>query len=162
MRLKRSLEVDAPPETVWRILADEYAEVGSWACAVHASEADATPPPFPGAAVGGRVCTASIGAVTETIREFDAQAMVLAYEAQAASMPFFVRGLQGRLTLAPSGTGTEVGLRFDADLMAPFETLTGWAMRRQFRTAIDETLEDLKPYAETGRIHPDKARALAA
>ena len=46
--------------------------------------------------------------------------------------------------------------------MPPFGTLMGWAMKRQFATAIDETLEDLKLWAETGQVHPDKAKALAA
>ena len=162
MRIERDLDVKASPGDVWRILADKYAEVSRWARAVEASEPNPDAAPLPGAAVGGRVCTASIGAVTETIRIYDPERRVLAYDAQAKAMPFFVRKLTGYWTIRPSGGGSEVGLRFEADLMAPFGALMGWAIRRQFRTAIDETLEDLKLYAETGRVHPDKAKALAA
>ena len=162
MRIERDLDLRAAPAEVWRILADEYAEVGRWARAVQASAPNPDAVPLPGAAVGGRVCTASIGAVTETITTFDADRRILAYDARAKAMPFFVRKLSGQWTVAPSGGGSEVGLRFEADLMAPFGALMGWAIRRQFRTAIDETLEDLKLYAETGRVHPDKAEALAA
>ena len=161
MRIERDLRIEAAPDHVWRILADEYAEVGRWARAVQSSEPNPAAAPLPGAAVGGRICTASIGAVTETITVHDADRRILAYEAQAKAMPFFVRGLSGHWTVTPSGGGSRVGLRFEADLMAPFGALMGWVIRRQFRGAIDETLEDLKLYAETGRVHPDKAKALA-
>ncbi|MEX3017624.1 SRPBCC family protein [Gymnodinialimonas hymeniacidonis] len=147
---------------VWSILATDYAKVGKWARAVQASEAKETGTPVNGAPVTGRVCTASIGDVTETIRIFDPAYHILAYDAKAKAMPFFVRNLSGRWKLHGIGDETEVDLSFVADLMPPFRTLMGWAMRRQFSTAIDETLEDLKLFAETGKIHPDKAAALAA
>ena len=162
MRIERDLDVSASADTVWRILADEYALVGQWARAVSSSAPNPAAAPLPGAAVGGRVCTASIGEVTETITVFDPASRTLAYDAKARSMPFFVRGLSGHWTVRPAGSASEVGLRFEADLMAPFDLLMGWAIRRQFRTAIDETLIDLKHYAETGQVHPDKAEALRA
>ncbi|MEM7730663.1 MAG: SRPBCC family protein, partial [Pseudomonadota bacterium] len=162
MRIERELTIEAAPEEVWRILADDYEKVGEWARAVTSSAPNADAAPLPGATVGGRVCSASIGEVTETIRVFDAEQKVLAYDAQSKAMPFFVRNLSGNWTIVPSGGVSKVGLQFEADLMAPFSALMGWVMKRQFRTAIDDTLEDLKLYAETGEVHPDKARALAA
>ncbi|MEM1378734.1 MAG: SRPBCC family protein [Pseudomonadota bacterium] len=161
MYIGRSLRIDADIAHVWTILADDYAKVGDWARAVHSSEPHSNAAPLPGAAVAGRVCTAAIGDVTETIREFDATNHVLGYEAKAKSMPFFVRLLRGHWELKKDGSGTHVDLSFNADLMPPFGTLMGWAMKRQFATAIDETLEDLKLFAETGNIHPDKQAALA-
>ncbi|ABD55545.1 SRPBCC family protein [Jannaschia sp. CCS1] len=162
MQIAKSIHVDAPVETVWRILAEEYADVGQWARAVQSSAPNPDAAPLTGASVGGRVCTASIGEVAETIREYDAANYQLAYEAHSKSMPFFVRGLHRRWKLNPLGGTTEVDLAFEADLMAPFGFLMGWMMRRQFETAINDTLADLKLYAETGKIHPDKAKALAA
>ncbi|PTX55474.1 carbon monoxide dehydrogenase subunit G [Litoreibacter ponti] len=162
MQIARSLTVSAPVDHVWSILATDYAKVGEWARAVQSSEPNTAVVPLAGAPVGGRVCTASIGDVTETIRTFDPEAHVLAYDAKAAAMPFFVRNLSGRWKLHGAGGATEVDLSFVADLMPPFGVLMGWAIRRQFSSAIDETLEDLKLFAETGKIHPDKAAALAA
>lgn len=162
MQIARTLHVAAAPDKVWHILAEDYANVGQWARAVQVSTPNTAVAPLPGATVGGRICTASIGEVTETICTYDAENHVLAYDAKAKAMPFFVRNLSGRWTLAPEGEGTSVDLSFVADLMPPFGTLMGWAMRRQFTSAIDETLEDLKHFAETGKIHPDKAAALAA
>ncbi len=162
MQIARTLHVKAPLEKVWSILADDYATIGDWARAVEQSAANPDAAPLPGAAVGGRVCTANIGEVTETITTFDPKFHVLAYQAKAKAMPFFVRGLTGRWTLETAQGGTRVDLGFKADLMPPFGTLMGWAMKRQFATAIDETLEDLKLWAETGQVHPDKAKALAA
>lgn len=162
MEIARTMEVSASPDHLWKILAEDYAEVGQWARAVQSSAPNTDVAPLAGATVGGRVCTASIGAVTETIRTFDAHGHVLAYDAKAKAMPFFVRNLSGRWKLHEFGGKTEVDLSFVADLMPPFGALMGWAIRRQFTTAIDETLEDLKLYAETGEVHPDKAAALAA
>ncbi|GFE65712.1 SRPBCC family protein [Litoreibacter roseus] len=162
MQIARTIEVAASPEHLWKILAEDYADVGQWARAVQSSEPNTAVAPLPGAAVGGRVCTATIGAVTETIRTYDAENHILAYDAKAKAMPFFVRNLSGRWKLHGFGGGTKVDLSFLADLMPPFGVLMGWAIRRQFSTAIDETLEDLKLFAETGKIHPDKAAALAA
>ncbi|MEL6409937.1 MAG: SRPBCC family protein [Pseudomonadota bacterium] len=162
MQIARTLQIKAPLEKVWSILADDYATIGEWARAVERSAANPDAAPPPGAAVGGRVCTANIGDVTETITTFDPKHHVLAYSAQAKAMPFFVRGLTGRWTLNAVKGGTRVDLGFKADLMPPFGTLMGWAMKRQFVAAIDDTLEDLKLWAETGEVHPDKAKALAA
>lgn len=162
MQIDRTIEVAATPEHLWHILAEDYANVGLWARAVQSSAPNDAVAPLPGATVGGRVCTASIGAVTETISTYDSANHVLAYTAKAKAMPFFVRNLSGVWRLGPNGDGTTVTLGFEADLMPPFGTLMGWAMRRQFSTAIDDTLDDLKRFAETGEIHPEKAAALAA
>lgn len=162
MQIARTIEVSASLEHLWKILAEDYADVGLWARAVQLSEPNPAVVPLAGASVGGRVCTASIGSVTETIRTFDAENHTLAYDAKAKAMPFFVRNLSGRWKLHGFGGGTEVDLSFVADLMPPFGALMGWAIRRQFSTAIDETLADLKLFAETGQVHPDKAAALAA
>lgn len=159
MQITRRLWVSAPTAKVWHILAEEYANVSHWARAVTRSEPMTSDVTLPGTTVGGRVCTASIGAVTETIKEYDAAAHVLSYDAQAKSMPFFVRKLSGRWMLDSDLDKTEVRLAFDADIMPPFNLLMGWAIRRQFQTAIDETLEDLRLFAETGKVHPDKSVA---
>lgn len=162
MQINRTLHIEAPLDKVWSILADDYATIGEWARAVQSSAANPDAAPPPGAAVGGRVCTANIGQVTETITTFDTKHHVLGYEAKAKSMPFFVRGLTGRWTLEHASGGTRVDLGFEAHLMPPFGTLMSWAMKRQFSTAIDQTLEDLKLWAEAGQLHPDKRPALAA
>lgn len=161
MQIARTMTVAVPVDQLWSILATDYAKVGEWARAAQASAPTPAIDAPDGAPVGGRVCTASIGEVTETIRTFDAEHHVLAYDAKAKSMPFFVRNLSGRWHLEDFGEATEVNLSFEADLMPPFGALMGWAMRRQFSSAIDQTLEDLKRFAETGDVHPDKAAALA-
>ena len=103
------------------------------------------------------MCTADIGEVSETIVVFDPVDHHLAYRAQAKAMPFFVRSLEGDWRLSSVDAGTEVQLGFVANLMFPFSLIAAAPMRRQFRRAIDDTLEDLVLYAETGTVHPDKA-----
>ncbi len=162
MEISRKLTVDAPVAEVWRILADEYANVGTWARAVSASAPNVAARPVNGSPVGGRVCTASFGDVIETIEVFDPALHKLAYTAQSKALPFFVREMRGTWTLTDHGAATGVDLGFRAELTPPFSVLMGWMMKRQFVTAIDQTLDDLKRFAETGEVHPDKAEVLAA
>lgn len=157
MKIDRTVLVRAPVERVWSILADEYAAIGTWARAVSRSAAAPGAPSVGGSPVGGRVCTADIGEVSETITIFDPIDHHLAYRAQAKAMPFFVRSLEGDWRLSSVHAGTQVQLGFVANLMFPFSLIAAVPMKRQFKSAIDETLEDLVLYAETGKVHPDKS-----
>lgn len=162
MQIDKKIELNVSIEKVWNILADEYHTIGKWARAVESSAENTEAASVNGSPVGGRVCKANIGDVTETITAFDPSTYHLSYTAKSKSMPFFVRGLKGDWLLKDNGSGTSVNLGFKADLMFPFSVLMGWILKRQFDKAITETLDDLKLYSETGKLHPDKLVALNA
>ena len=171
MRVQMSRTVDAPIERVWEIVADRYVDAGAWASAVYASSARPGAPVAPGAPAMGRVCQTSLGAFTETIEAWDPAARMLTYSATGDRMPGFVRNLRNTWTLAPLGGGrTEARVALSADIAFPFNVLMGWLMKRQFRSAIGDTLDDLAAYAETGQVsarkgaadRPEKARAARA
>jgi len=55
MEIKKSLLINAPIEKVWDILANDYAQVGSWTAVIHTSEA-IHGERLPGAPTYGPVC----------------------------------------------------------------------------------------------------------
>ena len=161
MRINESVQVDAALADVWRILALEYGDVSHWARAVTASKAISADAAADGAPVSGRTCEAAFGAVQERIMRFNSLEHELIYEASGKAIPFFITRLQGRWKLNANSAGTRVRLTFDTDIMAPFSAVLGWLVRRQFAVAIKDTLTDLKHFAETGEVHPQKAAAIA-
>ena len=49
-------------------------------------------------------------------------------------------------------------MQLDADLVAPFNFLVGWMMKKQFNAVVSVTLGDLKFYLENGKRHPRKVK----
>lgn len=49
-----------------------------------------------------------------------------------------------------------------ADIAFPMNIFMGWMMKMQFKKALNETIDDLKVYAETGRPSPRKVKVDAS
>ncbi|MEO0974591.1 MAG: SRPBCC family protein [Pseudomonadota bacterium] len=157
MRISKQLTVRAPLARVWKIVAEDYDQVGAWASAVYQSKENTKAHSVNGSPVGGRICETSLGPFQETIEQYSPAKALLEYSATGAKMPFFVRGLRGRWQLRDTGSSTtQVDLEFNAVLAFPFSWLMGWMMRMQFAKAINHTLEELVHYAETGTLHQRK------
>ena len=178
MKIEKTLSIDAPAERVWKILGPDYVRAGDWASSVYASAASepsrenaATAghsaaagrrraPLITGAPAAGQTCQTSLGPFTESLTAYDESRMHIAYSATGAKMPGFVRSLSNAFHVTPDGPGrSTVRLALSADIAQPFALLMGWVMRRQFDTVLDETLDDLRVYAETGRPSPRKVKA---
>ena len=157
MKIRQSTEVNASVDSVWAILTNEYDTISKWARAANSSVVDPAANSINGSPVGGRICNADIGEVTETITVFEPSVHHLAYTAKAESMPYFVRELKGDWRLSGNDQSTAVNFVFEANLSFPFSILARGLLKKQHGKTISETLEDLKLYAETGNIHPDKS-----
>ena len=161
MRIQHIVTIDAPVDKVWDIVGNRYGEVGNWARTVDRSTAKMGQTPG-GAACTGRTCATTLGDFSEDIVRFDPAKHELAYTATGDKMPGFVRSLQGDWQLEPIGPNrTKVRMELTADIAPPFNILMGWMMKMQFNKAISATLEDLKIYAETGRVSDGKRKAAA-
>lgn len=159
MRIQKSVRIGAPADRVWRILGDEYADVGAWASAVYASAPRAGAPRAPGAPVLGRVCQTSLGPFVEAIESYDPERRHLAYSATGDKMPSFMKRLVNRWEIEPDGGASTVArMELTADIAFPFSVLMGWMIRRQFDRAVATTVEELKHFAETGAPHPRKRK----
>ncbi|NJO81758.1 MAG: SRPBCC family protein [Blastochloris sp.] len=154
--------VNAPVETLWQILAVDFAAVGDWTSTIAVSHP--TPPTgeiIGGATIAGRVCSApSFGRINELITRYDEQAKVFSYIAQAGGLLAPANGLRNTWSLRAVGNhATEVTTHIEAMLpgyVAPLLPLLRWYIV----WIANRVLEELQHYAETGTIHPRKRRAL--
>lgn len=158
MNVKRTIEINASANTLWRILAEEYDQVGTWTTQIEQSS------PNPDLPVGeGRVCVApGFGDIKETITAFDEKARKFSYEAEISSFPFFVKEMGNTWEVEPKGKDRAlVHMNLKGRLLPVFAQLMGPIMKRQLANSADVILSELKYYAETGSIHPDKVAQLA-
>lgn len=156
--IERSIVVGAPIDEAWEVIGERFAEVDSWASAVPSSS-----PTYADGELIGRTCDTTLGSVSESIQEFDAENHTVSYSAEAAEMPFFVRGLTNRWTLTAEGpNATRVDMRFEADLWPGFNLAMWPFMRGQFTDLLDSALEEYQYYLEAGEPHPRKLEAQLA
>ncbi len=155
--------VNVGADRLWSILADDFDKIGEWARGVDSSgpNTDAAVPD--GASVGGRVCQVpGFGAINETFTSFDPVERSYAFEATASKIPSFVRNLTNHTSVKSLGPDqSEVQLRLTADTVGVRGALVKPVMTRKFSRAIDVVIEDLKIFAESGKISSEKTKALA-
>jgi Polyketide cyclase / dehydrase and lipid transport len=163
MELNKSAKINVSADRLWSILADDFDKIGEWARGVDSSgpSTDAAIPD--GASVGGRVCQApGFGAINETFTSYDAAARSYAFEATATKIPSFVRNVTNHTVVKSLGPETsEVQLTITADNAGIRGALVKPVLTRKFGAALDATLEDLKIFAESGKISSEKSKALA-
>ena len=159
MKIQLSRTVAASADRVWAILGPDYQNVGNWASDVYASKARPGVPSLSGAPVTGRICETSLGPFTETLEIYDPENRVIAYSATGDAMPGFMRGLRNQWTIRAKGDSQcIVETELTADISQPFAFLMGWMMKRKFQAAMTASMDDLKTFAETGRVSAKKAK----
>lgn len=97
--------IDADPDHVWRVLADEFLDNAAWAPGVISSVANpATPMGVNGSPYGGRISEITgLGRADVRIVDYDAQARTLSYTLEAENIPPFIERLQNTWTVARNG-----------------------------------------------------------
>jgi len=142
VNIHHEFDIEAHPEEVWRVVGDEFADVGSWVGAVPSSTA-IDGPALEHAPVAGRQCDIAIagfGALTETITEFDPNARRLAYRVDAG-MPRFVGELTNNWALRPGPSGTT---HVTIDVAGTLTGLAGLVARRLFAWNIRRSLRGVE------------------
>ena len=155
--------INVSAERLWSILADDFDKVGEWARGVDSSGPNVDAEAPEGATVGGRTCEVpGFGDIVESFTSFDAEGRSYAFEATASKIPSFVRNLTNHTTVKSVGPETsELQLRLTADTDGVRGALVKPIMARKFGRALDDFLEDLAIFAESGKISGEKAKALA-
>lgn len=162
MELTKRITVNQPIEKLWQILAVEFAAIGNWTTTVALSPPHSTAASLrDGTAAEGRVCSvAGLGEITETITRYDERNKVLSYTAEASGMLSPANGLTNTWSLrAITPDATEVTTRVEGN-MSGVMTLITPLLKVQIHRLGDRLLQELKYYAETGTIHPQKRKAL--
>ena len=163
MEVRKSATVNVNADRLWSILGDDFDKVGEWARGVDSSAPNTDAAIPEGASVGGRVCEApGFGTINETFTSFDPTERSYAFEATASKIPSFVRNLTNHTLVKPLGPErSEVQLKITADTPGIRGALVKPMMTRKFSRGLDEILEDLKIFAETGQISSQKSKAVA-
>ncbi|WP_088314212.1 SRPBCC family protein [Kineosporia sp. R_H_3] len=153
--------VDVPADRLWSVLADEFESISHWASTIPVSgHNDVAAAVVDGAPSVGRSCTIpGFGVTDERFTHFDAARRTFTYSVAATKMPSFVTSVENTWTVRDLGGGrseaTSVATAHVAGLVG---ALAAPMMRLQLARTLRPTLEDLKVYAETGRVSARKAR----
>lgn len=150
INIHTELELDAPAAEAWRVLAEEFGDVASYASGVRASSMDGVP------AVGAvRTCeTPAFGPfpalhITEELTEFDRGAMRYAYVA-GGELPAMIPSSTNRWSVEALGADrcrvkshASINLRWWALPLAPL-------LGRSIRSQVTTFGEDLRRRVEAG------------
>ena len=161
MDIKVEITIDKPAAAVWKVLGEDFADVGAWASNVVSSSMETAP------AVGA-VRTARIaatgpikpGQARETLTSFDSAAMSLAYEGtegmpasiKEAGNSWSVREIDAGHSLVKSHATLKLG--GPMALLAPL-------IKMQLKSVGSRYMDELKHFVETGQPQPRKEKALA-
>ena len=154
MHITGQFTINAPAAKVWDILATHYQQVGGWASAIAHSTCNT-------ALVGGeqgRICHTEFGVVAETITGFDVEQGLFSYRTEKP--PFFMRQATNTFRVQAEGLErTHLEMTAEVNLLP----ILGWIMRplikQMLHTLVENFVEELKVYAETGNLHPRKLKA---
>ena len=163
MEINKTITVNQSLDKLWEIMATDYTKVAEWTSVLHASRNnDDITTRLEGAPAGGRVCTApGFGDIKETITHYDEKKKHFRYKADISSMPSFVKAIANNWSFRYLGSKkTEVTMKMELDLNAFPGTIMAPMMRLQMGRQGNILLEELKYYAETGKVHPRKTQAL--
>ena len=162
MQVRRRIVVNQSIDSVWQVVAIDFDKIGDIITAVNSSALDHTIQPLvEGAPAGGRVCsTDNLGEIKEIITRFDERKKLLSYQADVSGLPKFVKNLENNWSLNSLGDNkTEIKMRIEGNL-AGIGVLMTPVMKVWLGKIGQKTLEEVKYYAETGKIHPRKVEAL--
>ena len=162
IEINKNTIVNVSADRLWSILADDFDKVGGWSSGVDSSAPNTDAAVPEGASVGGRVCQVpGFGAVNEAFTSFYPAERSFSFEATASGIPSFVHNLTNHTLVKSLGPEqSKVQIRFTADTEGVQGRLAKPVVTRQFSRGIDGFLEDLKIFAESGKISSKKSKAL--
>lgn len=159
MEIARHITIQASPDHVWDLLANRFHAVGDWASIINHSEALNLQ--SGGTGVADRLCDTPDGVFKEQVTRFDEARRTFSYLVYQG-LPGFVREGGNTWQVRDLGRGkTEVSMRMRFELNPVADLLMGWMLKRQMSKAADGVAEDLRIYAETGRVSERKRAARA-
>ena len=157
--INRDLQINSPIEEVWQVVGHEYAEAYKWASSLKHSEA------LNNESLNGSSCTerscdvAGFGQITERVLEYSDEEYLLSYEVTSGLPKFVIKTENTWKLSAAAGGNTNVEMRLKMQTKGFLGWLLGGIMERKTGKLLDGSLEELKYYVETGKIHPRTLKA---
>lgn len=157
MKITKQITVNASAENVWDVLGHKYDRVSEWASSVLESYGKPVTASTNKAPFAGRKCQTTLGGFNEDIVTYDEQKMKLAYSATGDKMPFFVKQLVNNWSITPvNANRSRIDMRLEMDLLPVFNLIMAPMMKMQMGKVLEESIEELKYFVETGKPHPRK------
>lgn len=158
--LSNEIVIEAPADTVWRVIAHEFDRIGDWATAIPASEALVAGCAVQ-APVAGRVCHTGLRMapnVTETIVAYDEAARTLTYEA-TDGIPAFVTLARNQWQVIALDDGrSRVCFHAQLQVRGMWGKLFRWWLLARVGRDGKHLLDDLKHFLEHGTPSPRKTQ----
>lgn len=159
MKFTKSVEIAAPAEQVWEVLAHDFENIGSWSSAVMSSAPNTAASVPDGADVGGRVCSTTLGDFKETFVSFSESDMSYAFEVEG--MPSFVTLARNTTKVEPVGRDrSRVTLSIEMQTNAVGKVM-GPAFAIKLKSTLSTLLDEMQDYVESGELSSRKRRQLA-
>lgn len=160
MQLQKTLRVNRDADHVWGIVAHEFEKVGEWSSGVVSSGENTEAVAPEGAHVGGRVCDVpGIGDLKETFTAYSEQNKQFTFE--VTGMPSFITKAQNTVTVKPVGANaSEVSLNILMETNA-IGKIMGPMFKIRLTSTLNTFLDELKDYAEHGKVSAKKQKQLA-
>jgi hypothetical protein len=160
MEFKKNIEIQASADAVWKVVAHEFDQVGTWSSAVASSAPDLNATTPDGATVGGRVCaTPGFGDLLETFSDYSEENKQFSFE--VSGMPSFITLARSTVRVYPTGpNSTDVSLHIQmvsnavGKLMGPMFSI-------KLKSTLATFLDELKHYVEQGDVSSKKRKQLA-
>lgn len=146
MKIKKTLQVNAPAGKVWEVLYTNYGDACDWASTVNESKEREVA----GSAYLGRTCSTVFGKVSEIIDHANIETMELKYHLD--DTPFIMTAATANWKVKALSVNTSsVTMNLDVTLAAVPKIFMGWMIRPKMRKDIFQTMHDLKFFLETGK-----------
>lgn len=148
-------DIDAPAETVWKILAHQFGDMADWTTTlsesrvIGASEIPSGIIPDPKAPVPARETTSSFAKAIEVITDYSEEGMQLTFE--AANLPIMLSSAKNRQRVVQKGADkSTVVFDINLELRGIFK-LIGPVLKRRFGSTMGRVQGELKAYVENNQ-----------
>ena len=156
--------INVSAEELWKIVGDDFANVGKWSTSVDHSSGSGTPA-FEGATCSDRGCDLNakgFSSIKEKLVQYDAEKHELTYEVYDG-FPGFVKLASNHWTVKSlSPTTSQVEMNVTMKMKPLMGSLMGGLMKKNINSLLPTVLNDLKVYAETGEVSESKAKRIAS
>ena len=156
--------INVSSAVLWKIVGDDFANVGKWSTSVDHSAGSGTPT-FEGATCSNRGCDLNakgFSSIKEVLTQYDADNMELTYKV-LEGFPGFVKLAQNHWTVeSVSPTSSRVKMEVTMKMKPFMGAMMGGMMKKNINGLLPVVLNDLKVYAETGEVSESKAARIAS
>ncbi|MEM6699234.1 MAG: SRPBCC family protein [Bacteroidota bacterium] len=158
VEVKKSIYIDAAKEVLWKITAEDFTEVDKWISGVNLAESTGEVKTGMGAA---RSCTPSYKGFSKTTEKIvDFQPTDFFTYQIVEGMPKMVAHATNTWTHVAKGEGTELTMHVKMEVQGLMGAIMKGPMKKRMNVVIQDALEELKVYAETGNLHERKVSAM--